>query len=416
MRPPLSDADELCRLVRFSALINSSLDIQTVLNQAMDYVEDLLEAEASSIFELDPEQGDLFFRLARGEKAQAIKQMRLKMGEGIAGAVALSEEPLLITDTSQDPRFCQRFDDQSNYCTRSLLCVPLRSRERLIGVLEVVNKKDPRGFDQTDLEVLTLAGNLIGTAIENARLYGRLQDRLAATSDELKIAHAKLLRSERLAALGKLSRGVAHEVRNPVAIIGGFAHRLQKNFPADAPQQEILSLISAQVLKLEHMVLEIEAFTKLGEPVLEPTALPALIDRVIASHSRDLPNREIQVHKDFPDSFPPVPLDPGLLFLALSNLLANAVEAMPQGGELNIRLTVEPNRVHLALKDTGAGISPGDLAQVFDPFFSTKPQGTGMGLTVAYHIVASHLGEMEIASEPGQGTIVHLWLPRWRLE
>ncbi len=416
MRSPLSDFDELCRLVKFSALINSSLDIQTVLNQAMDYVEYLLEAEASSIFEVDTEKGDLFFRLARGEKACAIKEMRLQMGEGIAGAVALSEEPQLVMDTSKDPHFCQRFDEHSSFCTRSILCVPLKSKERLMGVLEVVNKKDPRGFDQTDLEILTLVGNLIGTAMENARLYSRLQDRLAATMDELKIAQAKLLRSERLAALGKLSQGVAHEVRNPVAIIGGFTHRLEKDFALDAPQQEILALISAQVHKLEQMVREIEAFTKLGEPVLQPTKLPGLIDQLLDTLGRDFPERQIQVHKDFPESVPPVPLDPQLLSLALSNLVANAVEAMPHGGRLDIGLTVEPNRVHLTLKDTGVGIAPADLAQVFDPFFSTKPQGTGMGLTVAYHIVAGHLGELEIASEPGQGTTVHVWLPRWRLE
>src|SRR5512135_2128599 len=101
MGSPLSDFDELRRLVNFSQLINSSLDIQTVLNQAMDYVEYLLDAEASSIFEVDPDQGDLFFRLARGEKAHAIIGMRLKMGEGVAGTVALTEEPLLITDTSK---------------------------------------------------------------------------------------------------------------------------------------------------------------------------------------------------------------------------------------------------------------------------------------------------------------------------
>ena len=117
----------------FSALINSSLAIQTVLNQAMDYVEDLLEAEASSIFEVDLAKGDLFFRLARGEKVQAIKEMRLQMGEGVAGTVALTEEPLLIIDTSKDPRFCQRFDGHSGFSTRSILCVPLRSKERLVG-------------------------------------------------------------------------------------------------------------------------------------------------------------------------------------------------------------------------------------------------------------------------------------------
>lgn len=413
MRAPLSDFDELRRLVSFSALINSSLDIQTVLNLAMDYVEYLLEAEASSIFEVDQDQGDLFFRLARGEKAHALKGMRLKIGEGVAGTVALTEEALEVTDTSKAPCFCQRFDGHSGFYTRSILCVPLKSRERLVGVLEVLNKKGPQGFDETDREVLTLVGNLIGTALENARLYGRLQDRLTATKEELKIVQQKLLRSERLAALGKLSQGVADEVRNPVAVIGGFVHRLEKHLPTDDPDRAILEIINSQVLKLEQMVREIEAFTKLGEPVLRATRLPEVIDRVLAAHASHIYEAQVEVHTGFPGMLPPVPADPEFLSRALGNLVTNALEAMPKGGSLEISLAAEPHRVLLTLKDTGVGIPSENLPRVFDPFFSTKPQGTGMGLTTVHHIVANHLGEVQIESKPGQGTTVYLWLPRW---
>lgn len=410
---PLAKPEELRKMVEFSALINSSLDIQTVLNHAMDYVEYLLDAEASSIFQIDREKGDLFFRLARGEKAQAIKEMRLKMGEGIAGTVALTEEALLIDEASKDPRFCQRFNGQSGYFTRSILCVPLKSRERLVGVLEVLNKKDSRGFGQQDMDLLVLVGNLIGTAMENARLYGRLQDRLSATMEELRIAQEKLLRSQRLAALGKMAQGVAHEVRNPVAIIGGFVHRLKKIFAPDDPYHTNLEIIASELHKLERMVREIEAFTKLGEPSLRPTSLPELIEQALAQQAVDFQQQGIQVHMDIPAPFPLVPGDPHLLFLALGHLLVNAREAMPHGGLLTLVLRAEPNRVQLTIKDTGMGIAPADLPQVFDPFFSSKPQGTGMGLTVVYHIITNHLGEVELESVPGQGAAVHVWLPKY---
>ena len=114
--------------------------------------------------------------------------------------------------------------------------------------------------------------------------------------------------------------------------------------------------------------------------------------------------------------FPPVPADPDLLFLALGNLVSNALEAMPNGGILEISLAAQTNRVLLTVKDTGVGISAEDLSRVFDPFFSTKPQGTGMGLTAVFHIVANHLGEVQIESIQGQGTKVHVWLPRWSSE
>jgi signal transduction histidine kinase len=382
----------------------------------MDFVEHLLEAETSSIFEVDPERGDLFFRLARGEKAQVLEGMRLRMGEGVAGQVALTEEPVLSRDTAQDPRFCGRFDQTTGFTTRSILCVPLKSRDRLVGVLEVLNKRAPEGFDDRDLEILTLAGNLIGTALENARLYSRLQERLTEATAELQAAQKKLLRSERLAALGMLARGVAHEVRNPVAIICGLVHRLQKHLATDDPQQAHLSLIVGQARKLERMVGEIEAFTRLGEPVLQPVRLAELASQVLAAQAEALARAQIRVVQDFPSPCPPVPGDPALISLALTHLVTNAREAMPAGGRLTVALTVEPIRVRLSVGDSGQGIAAADLPKVYDPFFSTKPQGTGMGLPTVFHIIANHLGELEIASEPGVGTTVHLWLPRWRQE
>ncbi|MBM4284017.1 MAG: GAF domain-containing protein [Deltaproteobacteria bacterium] len=407
-----SQPGELRRLVEFSALLNSSFDIQTVLTRAMDYVEGLLGAEASSIFQVDQVRGDLFFRLVRGEKADQLREMRLNFGEGIAGAVALSEEPLLISDTSRDPRFCRRFDNSSGFATRSVLCAPLKSRDRLVGVMEVLNKRDPRGFDEQDRDVLLLVGNLIGTALENARLYGRLQERLSATMEELETAQAKLLRARRLAALGKLAQGVAHEVRNPVAIIGGFLRRLGKRPPPHALAQTEVELMTSQVQKLERMVGEIEAFARLGEPAKRPVHLLDLVEEVLALQEPALRRQQIRVQRDFPPAVPTVPADPDLLRVALGHLLENAREAMPAGGLLQIALSLEPQRVHLAIKDTGMGVAPADLSHVFDPFFSSKPQGTGMGLTVVHQIIANHLGEVQLESTPGQGVTVHLWLPR----
>jgi signal transduction histidine kinase len=414
--PPRNYRDGLKILARFSALLNSSLYLEDVLNNALACVEMLVNAEVCSIFEVDRETGELFFRQARGAGAEKISGMRLKIGEGIAGWVALTAQALIVPDVCQDSRFCRRFDQESGFTTRSILCVPIKAKEQLIGVLEVLNKQGGEGFTEDDLEILTILGNQIGTALENARLYSRLREKLALTMDELKLAQARIIQSERLLALAELAKGVAHEVRNPVTIIGGFVHRLQRLQGPDDPIQATLALVVTELHKLERMVREIEAFTRLPEARYRPTELAALMTEVIEALSHDLQVQGIGIECHFEPPLPVVAADGALLRLALQELINNAREAMPQGGLLVITLTPEPDMVLLTLKDTGTGIAPADLPNVFDPFFSSKPNGTGMGLTMVYRIVTEHRGEITLSSGIGEGTKVRLRLPRWEVQ
>ncbi|MEJ2092559.1 MAG: HD domain-containing protein [Syntrophobacterales bacterium] len=154
--------------------INSSLDIDTVLNCAMMTAEEALQAEASAIFEVDVDHGDLFFRLARGEKADKVKSLRLKLGEGVAGWVAQTGQAVIVPRTEADPRFNPGCDEHSGFQTRSILCVPLKHQDRLLGVIQVLNKRPPLEFDQEDLELLTLLAQPIAVALANAQAYTRL--------------------------------------------------------------------------------------------------------------------------------------------------------------------------------------------------------------------------------------------------
>jgi signal transduction histidine kinase len=413
MAEPIYSRDDLRNLVQLSFLVNSSLDSQEALNNALMSVEQVVNAEVSSIFEVDRIKGELFFRLARGPGSEKIKTLRLRIGEGIAGWVALTEKPLICANPYLDARFSRHFDDQSGFQTRSILCVPLKSQDRLMGVLEVLNKKDDQGFHEGDLEVLTMLGNMIGPALENAHLYSRLKEKLSLTMEELKVVEDKLLQTERLAALGKLSQGVAHEVRNPVVIIGGFASRLLKRLSADDPAREMIATILHQVHRLEQMVAEIEAFTVLLEPDLKPQDLARIIDQVLGASAEALEQRQIAVERRVPPDLPRIPLDEGLMSQALLHLIENAMEAMPNGGQLTLTVTPEPKGLRLILTDTGVGIKPEDLPYLFDPFYSSKPDGTGMGLTKVHQVISDHRGEIQITSVPQQGTEVNIWLPRW---
>lgn len=398
-------------LVRLSSVINSSLDISEVLESSMRSMEEMMNAEASSIFELDPDREELFFRVARGDSEASPKEIRMKIGEGVVGWVARSGEPLLVPDTGEESRFSDKVDRHTGFRTRSIAAVPIRNRGRIVGVLEVLNKRGPRPFDAEDVEVLTLAANQVGIAMENARLHERLRERFALTRAELKETQARLLRSERLAALGGLSQGVAHEVRNPVMSIGGFAQRLRKRFAPGDPGAKYVDIILKETARLQKMVEDVDRFTRMPEPVLRDIKLSTLVRGVLGIWDEEHGTEEIKMETRLVPEDPTVRIDRDQMTRALIHLLCNAKEAMPEGGTLSLLTRWEGRTLVISVKDTGTGIAPEDLDRIFDPFFTSKTQGSGLGLTTVNRIVGDHGGEVKVSSAPGAGTEVEIFLP-----
>ncbi|MHC1724425.1 MAG: PAS domain-containing sensor histidine kinase [Syntrophobacteraceae bacterium] len=259
--------------------------------------------------------------------------------------------------------------------------------------------------------MLIVIANQVAIAIENAKLYSRLNEKFTLATEELKIAQEKLIRSERLAALGKLSQGVAHEVRNPVTVIGGFARRLRTQFADNGPIRDTVEIILKQTERLEQMVVDIEAYCKLRHPVPQPIHIVSAAEASLRSFSDRLESQGIRLSMDFPGQTPPIEADGELLRLALGKVLLNAIEAMPNGGTLELNLVPYPDCLVLAVKDSGVGIQPEDLPNVFDPFFTSKTSGSGLGLATVHRIISEHSGEIEIDSIPGEGTEVRIRLP-----
>ena len=402
---------DLKTLVELSSLIGSSLDIQTVLDNAMTSAQMYMNAEASAIFELDRPREELFFRIALGDAAEKAKEIRLKIGEGIAGWVARTGQPLIVPDVLNDPRFWPFVDARTGFETRSILCVPMVYKGECTGVLEVLNKKDGRDFDENDLKMLTVIANLVAIAIENAKLYSGQNEKLCMATEELKKAQKKLIRAERMAALGKLSQGVAHEVRNPVTVIGGFALRLQAQLADGDPIRDTVEIILSQAERLERMVTDIETFSRLRQPVPQPLQIHSVIEASLREVSDLMESRSIRVIEGLSAEVETVEADEELLVLALSKVLLNAIEAMPTGGTLELNLSSHPDRLVLSIKDTGVGIQPENLTNVFDPFFTSKTRGSGLGLATVHRIISDHSGEIEIDSTPEKGTEVRIRLP-----
>lgn len=405
-----SSKSEIKALVRLSTMVNTSLDLMEVLDNAMKYVEKLMDAEASSIFEVDYGCSELIFRLARGKKGNRAREIRLSMSEGIAGWVAREGKPLLVRDVRRDKHFSPRVDEHTGFQTRCMACVPIKHKRHLIGVLEVLNKRE-KPFNRGDLEILTVLANQIGIAMENARLYQRLQEKFTLTTEELKNTQRKVIQSERLVALGRLSQAVAHEVRNPVMSIGGFARRLKKKLPAEDAANKYLDIILKEASHLEKMVQDVEDYTNMREPEFEEVRLKKLIECALKEWWQERAGHNIRVHLDLPDGEITFPGDGWLLSLVLKNLFQNAVEAMPGGGELSISAYPQGPRLVIKVADTGTGIPPESLPQIFDPLFTSKPQSSGLGLTSVHRIISEHNGEIAVESILGEGTAFQIILP-----
>jgi signal transduction histidine kinase len=402
---------ELETILRFGALVNSSLNIETVLDHAMKWAEEFMEAEASSVYELDDETGELFIRIARGEKKEPIRGIRLKVGEGVAGRVVGSGKPIMIQDVNRDKNFSDKFDKRTGFRTRSMICVPLILRGRPMGALQVINKKTDAPFTQTDLELLTGMAQQIAVALENAKLYQRLQAKFKLTENELKKTQEKLIRSERLSAMGNLVQGIAHEIRNPIMTIGGFARRIKGTAKKLPRVSNYADIILEESGRLESLVRQIRDFAETLKAELRPTRIEAVIEEVYKKIEPQALDQQVTLELHMDEDLPRIRMDYVQLARALLNISRNALEAMTDGGILEIRVATEDQNLTIDITDTGRGIGQEDLDSVYDPFFTSKTRGAGLGLTMAHQIVMNHQGDIRIRSTEGEGTSVTIRIP-----
>ena len=402
---------ELETILRFTALINSSLRIEDVLNYAMKWAEEFMDAEASTVYELDEEKKELFIRIARGEKKESVERIKFELGQGISGHVVQTGQPMVIQDVRKEKRFSPKFDRITGFRTRSMICVPLILRGKTIGALQVLNKKSGDLFTQIDVELLTSMSQQIAVAMENAKLYRRLEKKFELNARELKTAQDKLILSERLVAMSHLVQGVAHEIRNPVTTIGGFARRIKKILKRDPEVDKYLNVILEESERLESLVRQVHEYTSVLAATLAIDDIRATLHEVVNKFEPIAQQQGVTLVTKIDESLPLTRMASSQIMTALSNIMENALEAMPNGGELVLEAKQRNSQLFIKILDTGHGIRQEYLNSVYDPFFSSKTHGAGLGLAMVYQIVKNHDGEITIQSQEGKGTSVTIQLP-----
>lgn len=285
----------------------------------------------------------------------------------------------------------------------------------LMGLNEGTEPRRYIGSEATEILDFFLVGLVAGILADRERKQTRSLQRttteLNAVYQELQQNFERMKRSERLYAIGQLSAGLAHEVRNPLASIGGAAAILRKNSGSEERRQEFLEIIEKECLRLNRLLTNFLEFARPRPPQYQLAEVGPILESVVDLAAHAVGRQPIQLRTDTKPDVPAIACDPEQIKQVLLNLTINSLQAMPDGGEIVLSTRVDGARVVIEVKDQGPGISPENLDRIFDPFFTTKDAGTGLGLSVAHQIVSQHGGILNAKNNFDRGATFSLSMP-----
>jgi signal transduction histidine kinase/DNA-binding response OmpR family regulator len=393
-------SEDLAVLNEITRAVTSSLELDRVLTTSLHSIRQILHVEAGSLIVLDAETGELHFRNTLAALEEWIRRDAAQAGGGIIGAVTTLHEPLIIKDAQH------LAVTGVELSLRNLLAVPLTVKSRVQGVIVVINRSDG-AFTSDDLELLQFLAGAVAVAAENARLYGELAD----FARELERSQAQLIQAEKLAATGRLAASLAHEINNPLQAINNCLHLVVNRPLTDDKKKYYLGLAQTEVERLITLVQRTLEFYRPSQGRATATSVNHLIENVLALSSKRLEHDRVQIRAQLQPDLPSIMAVPDQLTQVLLNLIINAVEAMPAGGTLTVASALRDSWLAVEVQDTGAGFTPDESARIFEPFYTTKADGTGLGLAVSYGIIQQHGGRIEVSSTPGQGARFTVLLP-----
>jgi len=374
-------------------LVYSSLNLRTLLTIILDTAAELVKAGRGTLYLIDEEKRQLWSHVETGSGSVEI---RLALGEGIAGHVARTGEVVNLTDAYSDPRFNPDIDRASGFVSRTMLCTPLRNRKgKIIGVLQLLNKS--RGsFDAGDEAYIEALSVHAASAIENARLAERM------------------IHEERLSAVGRMAGAIVHDIKNPLSVLKLSAEFLSGKI-SDPECQQITRMMIEQIDRFNSMAQEIIEFSRGTSSLkIRNVETSRIIETVIEIYSGELGRKGIDLRKDIRFSGD-LEVDFDKIVRCLQNVIGNALDAMPRGGTLGITTGRQGPFIKIEITDTGPGIPEEIKSRIFEPFVTSgKRNGTGLGLPIVKKIAEDHGGKVEVESVTGKGTTVRISLPEGR--
>jgi two-component system NtrC family sensor kinase len=306
------------------------------------------------------------------------------------------------------PHFSSEVDEEAGLTSRTILCVPLKTHDHVVGAIEVINKLDGV-FTYQDLELLQAMAASVAVAVENANLYSELAD----FAKEVERSQAQLVQAEKMAAIGRLAASVAHEINNPLQAIHNSLHLSLHDGLGDDKRLQYLGMAQGEVQRLIEIVQRMLDFYRPSRGGVVSTNVNDVVENVLALAQKRLQHGDIRVHTRMSPDLPAVPMVSDQITQVILNVVINAIEAMPAGGDLLLGTALSEGGEWVLIRchDTGPGMSAEQIANLFEPFYTTKSDGTGLGLAISYGIVERHGGTIKVSSQPGQGTTFVVQLP-----
>ncbi|HXV22521.1 MAG TPA: ATP-binding protein [Desulfuromonadales bacterium] len=337
-----------------------------------------------------------------------VMQLRLPLKEDNALARAITRRRVVfVSRPDSEPPAAAAFAQSQKLAPYA--CAPLYGRDRPLGVLVVDNPESREEISPDRLRFLELFANLAGAAMENSMLLNRLE----TAHQDLRETQERLIQGEKMAVLGEMAASVTHELRNPLVAIGGFAQRLNR-VAAGAREKEYATIIAREVQRMEAMLSNILDFAKKEMLCFAECPVPQVIEEALALEYDALLRGSVRLVTEIAESLPTIQGDEQKLRQVMINLIANARQAMSAGGVLTVRayrtILRGDEAVTVEVEDTGGGIPADILRNIFNPFFTTKEGGTGLGLPISHRIVEQHRGRIEVKNRV-RGAVFILRLP-----
>ncbi len=245
-----------------------------------------------------------------------------------------------------------------------------------------------------------------------AQSFNSMITKLDEAKKELQRLHeSQIARADRLASIGELASGIAHEIKNPLAGIGAAIQVLSQSIAKDDPQREVFDEIMKQIERLNKTIKDFLNYARPSEPHMSICDITDIAKKAIFLIRKQAENQKVTIEEDYRYNIPQLLIDPEQVQQVMVNIMLNAVQAMLEGGRLIISAKADPNFVELSIADTGKGIPQDNIEKIFTPFYTTKHQGTGLGLSISSRIIEKHNGSIRVASEIGRGTTFNIRLP-----
>jgi len=379
------------QLIEIARDLAATLDLDALLQRITQVAIALTDAEAASILLYDEKKNELFFRTATNANNEALMQEIIVPPESLAGWVVAHRQPLNVSDVHQDTRFFKQVEQTLSYTTRSLIAVPMIVKDKLIGVLEVLNKK-AGAFTPSDQELLVVLGAQAAVAIQNSRLFQQ--------SD--------------------LISELVHELRTPLMSMNAVAYLLAQPQVSDEQRLALADTLQKETQRLNELSTNFLDLARLESGrttfALSLCELNPLIEECLQSFRARFTGSGLKLETALAADLPPINADRAKIKQVLYNLLSNAIKYNRPQGQITLRSWYEQRRVCFSVEDSGVGMSPQDVERLFEKFFRAShteqnTSGSGLGLSICKRLVEGHGGEIRVQSTLGKGTTFSVYLP-----